>query len=145
MRSWKEITMSRIGKKPVAVPAGVKVAVDGRASSPSKARKGKLAVGASPGSAGDVRRSSRRQVVVTAPAATIAQSRAYHGLTRSLVQNMVVGVINGYEKRLEIVGVGYLGRRSRATRCRCASALPTNSTRRSPPDCRSPAPIRRTS
>ena len=62
---------------------------------------------------------------------TIAQIRAYHGLTRALISNMVDGVTKGYEKKLEIQGVGYLAR-SRATRCSCASASPTKCTRRFP-------------
>ena len=76
---------------------------------------------------------------------TIARREAFHGLTRSLIQNMVVGVKNGYEKKLEIVGVGYIasiqGDDALAAR-RLRQRDPQESSR---PDCRSPAPIRRTS
>ena len=97
--------MSRIGKKPVAIPSGVKVAVDGKTVR-VEGPKGKL------------ERTFRdevdiaieddnKQVVVTTPS-TDRESRAFHGLTRSLIQNMVIGVTEGYEKRLQVVGVGYL-------------------------------------
>jgi ribosomal protein L6P/L9E len=46
--------------------------------------------------------------VVVSKTSESRQARAFHGLTRSLINNMIVGVKNGYEKRLEIVGVGYL-------------------------------------
>jgi large subunit ribosomal protein L6 len=97
--------MSRIGKKPVAVPDGVQVAVSGR-SVTVEGPQGKLTWEHRP----EVRvryEEDARQVVVT-PASQQRQARAFHGLTRSLIQNMVVGVSQGYEKRLEIVGVGYL-------------------------------------
>src|SRR6478736_23606 len=69
--------MSRIGKKPIEVPAGVLVAVD-------------------PG-----------RVTVSGPKGERGEDRALHGLTRTLVANMVEGVTNGFEKKLEIQGVGY--------------------------------------
>ena len=97
--------MSRIGKKPVPILDGVKVAVEGRTVTVEGPR-GKLAW------------EHRPEVSVAVdPAARVVRvtvfredrsSRAYHGLTRALVNNMIVGVKNGYEKRLEIVGVGYL-------------------------------------
>ncbi len=97
--------MSRIGKKPVSVPAGVKVAVAERTIS-IEGPLGKLewehrpevAVAYDP---------AAKQVVVTRHGDGRA-ARALHGLTRALVRNMIVGVTQGYEKRLEIVGVGYL-------------------------------------
>jgi large subunit ribosomal protein L6 len=98
--------MSRIGKKPVSVPAGVKISVD-NAVITVEGPKGQLAYTHRP----EVQVAydeAAQQVVVAAPGADRA-SRAYHGLTRSLIQNMVLGVVNGYEKRLEIVGVGYIG------------------------------------
>ena len=58
-------------------------------------------------------------------------SRAYHGLTRALLQNMVVGVTEGYQKKLEIVGVGYLASVAGRYALRCEWAMPTKSTRRS--------------
>ena len=97
--------MSRIGKKPVPVPSGVKVSVSGRQID-VEGPMGKLSYEFRPevevviGEGGDevvVKRDSDER-----------QSRAYHGLTRALINNMCVGVSKGYEKRLEVVGVGYL-------------------------------------
>jgi large subunit ribosomal protein L6 len=94
--------MSRIGKLPIAVPSGVDVAIDGAVVT-VKGPKGTLShtvanpitVEKSDGVL-DVKRPDDER-----------QSRALHGLTRTLVNNMVVGVTEGYEKKLEIVGVGY--------------------------------------
>ena len=98
--------MYRIGKQPVKIPDGVKVNISGNEISV----EGKL---------GKLQWSHRREVAVRIDEDTKQvictrdsddrQSRALHGLTRALIQNMVVGVSAGYEKRLEIVGVGYLG------------------------------------
>jgi large subunit ribosomal protein L6 len=98
--------MSRIGKKPISVPAGVQFSKDDAVVT-VEGPKGKLVYTHRP----EVQVTydeAARQVVVAVPGSDRA-SRAYHGLTRSLIQNMVVGVVNGYEKRLEIVGVGYIG------------------------------------
>lgn len=96
--------MSRIGKKPVAVPAGVKVeirdrevTVKGPAGELKLRLHEKMAVEFD--SAGSLIRVSRPD--------DRRDSRALHGLTRSLIQNMVTGVVKPFEKRLEIVGVGY--------------------------------------
>ena len=95
--------MSRIGKLPIPVPAGVDIDIDGNTVT-VKGPKGQLSHAvASP------------ITVVRADDGTIAvsrpdderQNRALHGLTRSLLANMVTGVTEGYEKRLEIQGVGY--------------------------------------
>jgi large subunit ribosomal protein L6 len=97
--------MSRIGKKPISVPAGVTVSVE-RPAVTVEGPKGKLQYSHRP----EVEVSyddAARQVVVTTSGSDRA-SRAFHGLTRSLIQNMIVGVANGYEKRLEVVGVGYI-------------------------------------
>ncbi|GAB6986001.1 50S ribosomal protein L6 [Nocardioides pyridinolyticus] len=94
--------MSRIGKLPVAVPSGVNVAIDGSVvtvqgpkgtlshtvASPITVEQGEGVL--------DVKRPNDER-----------ESKALHGLTRTLVNNMVVGVTEGYEKKLEIVGVGY--------------------------------------
>ncbi len=97
--------MSRIGKKPVDIPAGVKVQLDGRLVS-IEGKLGKLDYEHRPEVEVAVD-DAAKSVVVTA-VGTDRHSRAYHGLTRALLQNMVVGVSEGYQKRLEIVGVGYL-------------------------------------
>jgi large subunit ribosomal protein L6 len=97
--------MSRIGKKPVVVPAGVKVGVAGRKIS-VEGPLGKLDFGFRP----EVHvqyDEAGKQINVSADG-NVRQHRAYHGLTRAMIQNMVVGVTKGYERKLEVVGVGYL-------------------------------------
>ena len=96
--------MSRIGKQPVVVPSGVKVSVDADLIS-VEGPLGKLSYRHRPEINVVVDENNR---VVFERQNDEKQSRAYHGLTRSLVQNMVEGVTKGYEKKLEIVGVGYL-------------------------------------
>lgn len=98
--------MSRIGKKPVDVLDGVSVSVDGSMVT-VEGPKGKLEYSCRPEVAVQ-HNEADRQVVVTADS-TNRTARAFHGLTRSLIENMVIGVKDGYEKRLEIVGVGYIG------------------------------------
>ena len=100
------ITMSRIGKKPIAIPDGVKVNIDGRlvqVEGPlgNLSYEHRSEVGASLSEDGKTLDVVRHQ--------EDSDGRKYHGLTRSLIQNMVTGVKDGYEKKLEIVGVGYLG------------------------------------
>jgi large subunit ribosomal protein L6 len=94
--------MSRIGKRPIDVPAGVLVSID----------PGRVTVS---GPKGELRQEvplrigierSGDELVVTRPTER-GEDRALHGLTRTLVANMVEGVTNGFEKRLEIQGVGY--------------------------------------
>ena len=95
--------MSRIGRLPIPVPAGVDVTIDGREVT-VKGPKGKLEhVIAEPIS---VERGEDGSIEVTRPDDE-RDSRSLHGLTRTLVANMVIGVTEGYEKKLEIVGVGY--------------------------------------
>ena len=94
--------MSRIGRQPIAIPNGVEFAVDGAHVS-VKGPRGSLERDVHP----DMR------LLVEDGAARVERPsderlhRSLHGLTRTLVANMVEGVTNGYEKRLEIVGVGY--------------------------------------
>lgn len=94
--------MSRIGKMPVPVPAGVEVKIDGSTVSV----KGKL--GELSGTFSDVLTITLEEnaIVVTRPNDD-RQARSLHGLTRTLINNMVVGVSEGYARNLEIVGVGY--------------------------------------
>jgi large subunit ribosomal protein L6 len=94
--------MSRIGKMPITIPSGVEVKIDGPEVS-VKGPKGTLThtvvspitVENNEGKINVLRPDDERQ------------SRSLHGLTRTLINNMVVGVTEGYEKKLEIVGVGY--------------------------------------
>jgi large subunit ribosomal protein L6 len=95
--------MSRIGKLPVAVPSGVEVTIDGQHIS-VKGPKGTLEhTIAEPIS---VERDDDGTLLVKRPDDE-RTSKALHGLTRTLVNNLVVGVTAGYEKKLEIHGVGY--------------------------------------
>ena len=95
--------MSRIGKKPAKIPTGVKVSVDA----------GNVLV---EGPKGKLKQPLRPEVTVTVADGNVTvarksddrQGRAMHGLYRALIVNMLKGVSEGYEKKLEIVGVGYL-------------------------------------
>ena len=94
--------MSRIGRLPVAIPSGVDITIDGQAVR-VKGPKGELShVVAEPitvekgESSVEVKRPNDER-----------QARALHGLTRSLINNMVMGVTQGYEKKMEIHGTGY--------------------------------------
>ncbi|MBK5288119.1 MAG: 50S ribosomal protein L6 [Acidimicrobiia bacterium] len=94
--------MSRIGKSPIPVPSGVDVSIDGTKVS-VKGPKGQLSWSLPEDLAID---RDGDQLVVTRPDDE-RRHRALHGMTRSLVANMVVGVSEGFSKELEIVGVGY--------------------------------------
>jgi large subunit ribosomal protein L6 len=97
--------MSRIGKKPVQIPAGVKVQIADRTIS-VEGPLGKLQWEFRPEVS--VAYDEGAKVVVVSRQDDERLSRALHGLTRALIANMIVGVTQGYEKRLEIQGVGYL-------------------------------------
>jgi len=96
--------MSRIGKKPVAITAGVKVSIAGQHVKVEGA-KGKLELDVHPLISLKLDE-AKKEVVVTRPDDE-RQTKALHGLTRSLVNNMVLGVSQGYKKTMEIIGVGY--------------------------------------
>ena len=95
--------MSRIGREPITVPAGVTVTV---AAGNQVTVKGPL---------GELKDTFHPELTITQEGDKITvtrpndekENRALHGLTRTLLNNMVVGVTKGYEKKLEIVGVGY--------------------------------------
>ncbi len=97
--------MSRIGRKPVVVPANVKVAVSGRVVS-AEGPKGKLQWEFRPEIS--VEHDAAANALTVSRGSEERLARALHGLTRSVLQNMMVGVTQGYEKRLELVGVGYI-------------------------------------
>jgi large subunit ribosomal protein L6 len=95
--------MSRIGKLPISVPSGVEVAIEGSTVT-VKGPKGQLAHSL-PETIG-IERADDGSLQVSRPDDE-RESKALHGLSRTLVANMVTGVTQGYEKKLEIVGVGY--------------------------------------
>ncbi len=94
--------MSRIGRQPIPVPAGVTVSI-----TPNEVRvngpKGELSERIHP----DMQVTQDGEQLLVARPTDRGEHRALHGLTRSLLANMVQGVTTGYEKRLEIQGVGY--------------------------------------
>ena len=95
--------MSRIGRKPIVIPAGVTVTVDEAAHQVAvKGPKGSLNSNYHPLMTVKV---EGNEVLVTRPNDE-PKARSLHGLTRTNIANMVNGVVNGYEKKLEIVGVG---------------------------------------
>ena len=94
--------MSRIGKQPIAVPQGVKVAIAG-ASVKVDGPKGSLTQAVPAG----LTVALRENVVHVEREGDHRTVRALHGLTRALIANMVRGVKDGFERRLEIVGIGY--------------------------------------
>ena len=95
--------MSRIGRLPIAVPSGVDVAIEDTLVT-VKGPKGTLSQAIVPPIT--IERGEDGVLEVKRPDDE-RQSRSLHGLTRTLINNMVVGVTEGYEKKLEIVGVGY--------------------------------------
>ena len=97
--------MSRIGKKPITVPANVKVTIEDRQIT-VEGPQGKLQYTHRPEVT--VNHQVDERTILVERSSDDRQPRAYHGLTRALIQNMVTGVTEGYRKRLEIVGVGYL-------------------------------------
>ena len=94
--------MSRIGKKPIAVPAGVEVKIDGSHIA-VKGPKGQLAYDCNP----EITVKMEDGHILVERPSDDKVHRSLHGLTRTLVHNMVVGVSEGFKKELEINGVGY--------------------------------------
>ena len=95
--------MSRIGRQPVTVPAGVEVKIDAGNCVTVKGPKGTLTQTFSP----DMTEKLDNGALTVERHSEDKQYRALHGLTRSLLHNMVEGVTNGYQKTLEVNGVGY--------------------------------------
>jgi large subunit ribosomal protein L6 len=94
--------MSRIGRLPITVPSGVDVTIDGPTVS-VKGPKGEL----SHEVASPIEVSLEEGTLTVTRPNDERESRSLHGLTRTLIDNMIVGVTNGYEKQLEVVGTGY--------------------------------------
>lgn len=102
--------MSRIGKKPISIPKGVKVKIDDSVvliEGPRGKLSHTLPSGVAAAAAGDVLNITR--------ASDERRERALHGLTRTLVANMVTGVTQGFKRELEITGVGYRAEKSGKT------------------------------
>lgn len=95
--------MSRIGRMPVAIPAGVDVKVDANNVVTVKGPKGTLTEQIHP----NIKVNIDGAVLTVERPDDEKQNRSLHGLSRSLIANMVEGVVNGYKKELEINGVGY--------------------------------------
>ncbi|MGV3016008.1 50S ribosomal protein L6 [Rothia sp. 88186D007BW] len=94
--------MSRIGRLPISVPAGVEVKIDGNVVA-VKGAKGELTHEV----AAPITVALEDGVVTVSRPNDERTSRSLHGLTRTLIQNMIIGVTEGYSKKLEIVGTGY--------------------------------------
>lgn len=94
--------MSRIGRMPITIPAGVEVKLDGQHLT-VKGGKSALEMDVHP----DMTVKIEDSIITVERASDDKQHRALHGLTRSLINNMVVGVSEGFSKSLEINGVGY--------------------------------------
>lgn len=95
--------MSRIGIKPITLPAGVEVKVDDNNIVTVKGPKGELQEKVS----SLLTIENKEGVITVSRSSDAAQHRAQHGLARTLIYNMVVGVTEGYAKKLQLVGVGY--------------------------------------
>jgi large subunit ribosomal protein L6 len=97
--------MSRIGLKPVPIPSGVKIAVAGKKVN-IEGPKGKLSLTLQPQI--DAKMDEGGRQLVVSRKSDDRQSKALHGTARALLNNMIQGVHSGYEKQLEIIGVGYV-------------------------------------
>jgi large subunit ribosomal protein L6 len=94
--------MSRVGRKPIPIPKGVTISIDNRRVAVG-GPKGNLELEVHPNMSVEI---GETEVAVTRPNNT-RQNRSLHGLTRALIANMIHGVSEGFEKKLEIQGVGY--------------------------------------
>ncbi|MCQ9385819.1 50S ribosomal protein L6 [Brevibacterium moorei] len=94
--------MSRIGKQPISIPAGVEVKLNG-SQVDVKGAKAELHVRV----ADPITVSIDDNIITVSRPNDERESRSLHGLTRTLIQNAIIGVTEGYEKKLEIVGTGY--------------------------------------
>ncbi|MBS4535543.1 50S ribosomal protein L6 [Clostridium sp. D2Q-14] len=95
--------MSRIGLKPIEIPSGVEVKLDDKNYMVVKGPKGKLEQQLDRDMTIEIK---GNEITVSRPTEN-KKHKSIHGLTRTLIDNMIVGVVKGYEKSLEIVGVGY--------------------------------------
>jgi large subunit ribosomal protein L6 len=94
--------MSRVGKKPIKILEGVEIKIDGQKIT-VKGSKGELSREIRP----EIKLEEKQGEILVTPIAETKKSGAFWGLTRSLVANMVQGVTEGYEKKLDVQGLGY--------------------------------------
>jgi len=94
--------MSRIGKKPIEIPEGVTVEITGNKII-VKGTKGELAYDVRP----EIALEQKDSTIIASVKKDTKDSAAYWGTTRALIANMIEGVINGFEKKLRLIGVGY--------------------------------------
>jgi len=94
--------MSRVGKKPILIPEGVEVKIDGQKII-VRGQKGELFREIRP----EIKIEIRENKIFVSPQIETKKTKAFWGLTRSLIANMVKGVTEGFEKKLEIIGVGF--------------------------------------
>ena len=97
--------MSRIGKQPIPVPGGVSVDVGADRAVTVKGPNGTLSMPLRPEV--EVSVEGKNAIVALSGGGSTRQAAAFHGMTRALLSNMVVGVTKGFEKKLEIIGVGW--------------------------------------
>ncbi len=95
--------MSRVGKQPIEIPSGVTVVVDDNNLVTVKGPKGELKQEIHP----DIKVNIEENIIKVERPSDKKDHRSLHGLSRALINNMIEGVLKGYEKKLEIVGVGY--------------------------------------
>jgi large subunit ribosomal protein L6 len=95
--------MSRIGVKPISIPAGVEVTIDANNTVTVSGPKGSLTQKLT----SDLTIKNEENIITVERPTNNKKHKSLHGLTRTLIANMVEGVTNGYEKKLELVGVGY--------------------------------------
>jgi len=94
--------MSRVGKKPIEIPSGVTITIDGN-NVTVKGPKGELSRSFNP----DIEIKVEENILTVARPSDMKEHRALHGTTRALLSNMIEGVSKGFERSLELIGVGY--------------------------------------
>ncbi len=94
--------MSRIGKKPIVIPNNVKVGINGNTVS-VEGPKGKLVFEMHP----DIKAEAKEEQIIVSGKSDDKSVMSLHGLTRTLINNMIIGVTSGFQKELEIIGVGF--------------------------------------
>ncbi|MCD6402470.1 50S ribosomal protein L6 [bacterium] len=97
--------MSRVGKKPIKIPEGVEVNIEGQRVT-IKGPKGSLQIEVRP----EIKVEKKEKQILVSPQVETKKTKAFWGLFRSLIFNMIQGVKEGFEKKLEVIGLGYKAR-----------------------------------